>query len=77
MEQQSLAAPVEYGDAYLAPTVELAALTELGSLRLHEDRLAAIVRIAASVAEEERLRADVRSRRALVARGLVDLPRRR
>lgn len=74
---QLLAAPVEYGDAVLAPTTELAGLAELATLHDHDDRLAAIVRIAATIRAEDEARADVARRRAAARDGLVVLPHRR
>jgi len=75
--KQLLEAPVEFGQALLAPTTELAGLAELATLANHDERLAAIVRIAGAVADEDRARALVAEQRAAARSGLVVLPQRR
>jgi hypothetical protein len=68
--------PVQYGDLLLAPTVELAGLAELSTLRDIDERAAAVRRIADAVAAEDHARrhlAELRSGRI----DLTDLPRRR
>lgn len=54
--KEILESPVEWGDVRLAPTVELAALAELAELRTSDDRLDAIIRIAAAVRAEDEAR---------------------
>ncbi len=71
-----LEVPVEFGETRLAPTTELAGLAGLASLHDHSLRLAALVRIAAAVADEDRVRAAVSDQRAAARSGLVVLPRR-
>ena len=73
--RQLLEAPVVVGDVLLAPTVELAGLAELSSLRSTDDRLAALTRIAAAIQAEDEARTEIaRLRRASRP---VALPRRR
>lgn len=74
--KQMLAAPVEYGDTLLAPTTELAGLAELATLHSQEDRLAAIVRIAGAIRDEDAKRAHVRAQREAARNGDVVLPKR-
>lgn len=74
--KQTLGAPVEFGDTLLAPTTELAGLAELSNLRSPDDKLAAIVRIAAAIKEEDEQRALVRSQREAARAGLTVLPKR-
>jgi hypothetical protein len=73
---QLLAAPVEYGDTLLAPTIELAGLAELASIDDPDARLAAIVRIAHAIRNEDAARDEVARQRAAARHGLVELPRR-
>ena len=75
--KQLLETPVEFGETLLAPTTELAGLAELANLRDQDDRLAAVVRIAQAIAEEDRARALVTEQRAAARSGLVVLPQRR
>jgi len=74
--KQMLEAPVEFGDTRLAPTIELAGLAELATLRTQADRLEAISRIAHAIAEEDRARAHVIAQRTAAGAGLVVLPKR-
>lgn len=74
--RQLLEAPAEFGDAQLAPTTELAGLAELAGLRGQDDRLDAIVRIAAAITQEDQDRAHVAAQRAAARDGLLVLPRR-
>jgi hypothetical protein len=75
--KQLLETPVEFGETLLAPTTELAGLAELSNLHDQDDRLAALVRIARAVADEDRTRALVAEQRAAARSGLVVLPHRR
>ncbi len=74
--RQLLEAPVEFGDTQLAPTTELAGLAELATLHNQDDRLDAIVRIAAAIHQEDRDRAYVADQRAAARAGLLVLPKR-
>ncbi len=74
--QQMLEVPVEFGDTLLAPTTELAGLAELANLRTQDDRLEAIVRIAAAITQEDDDRAYVKSQRAAARAGVLLLPKR-
>jgi hypothetical protein len=74
--RQLLEVPAEFGDTRLAPTTELAGLAELANLRHQDDRLAAIVRIAATIAQEDNDRAHVAAQRAAARDGLLVLPKR-
>ncbi len=74
--KQMLAAPVEFGDTLLAPTTELAGLAELSHLHSQDDRLAAIVRIAAAIKQEDLARSEIRSGRDAEKAGLTVLPKR-
>jgi len=74
--KQLLEAPVEYGETRLAPTIELAGLAELATLRTHAEQLDAITRIAHAIAEEDRARAHVIAQRELAGAGLLLLPKR-
>lgn len=74
--RQLLEVPVEFGDTLLAPTTELAGLAELANLYSQDDRLDAIVRIAATIRQEDEDRDYVASRRAEARAGLSILPKR-
>ena len=74
--RQLLEVPVEFGDTLLAPTTELAGLAELANPRNQDDRLDAIVRIAAAIQQEDQDRAYVASQRAAARAGLSILPKR-
>ena len=74
--KQMLEAPVEFGDARLAPTTELAGLAELAGLHTLDDRLAALVRIAGTIRDEDDERRMVAEQRAAARAGLLVLPRR-
>ena len=74
--KQMLASPVEFGDTRLAPTTELAGLAELASLRSQDDRLQAIIRIAATIRDEDDERRAVADQRAAARAGLLVLPKR-
>lgn len=74
--KQMLEAPVEFGDTRLAPTIELAGLAELATLRTQAERLDAISRIAHAIADEDRARAHVIAQRTIAGAGLLVLPRR-
>jgi len=74
--KQLLETPVEFGETLLAPTTELAGLAELANLHTQDDRLAALMRIAYAVADEDRVRAAVADQRAAARSGLVVLPQR-
>lgn len=74
--KQLLEVPVEFGEARLAPTTELAGLAELATLHSQDERLEAIVRIAHAIADEDRARAAVTEQRAAARSGLVVLPHR-
>jgi hypothetical protein len=75
--KHELEEPVELGEVRLAPTVELAGLAELSSLSLHDQgaRIDALVRIAASVQAEDRVREHIATLREETPAG--DLPKRR
>ncbi|MCX7619827.1 MAG: hypothetical protein N2037_03155 [Acidimicrobiales bacterium] len=68
--------PVEYGDVRLAPTVELAGLAELSTLRDNDEKLDALLRIAAAVRAEDTAREHVRRLRQGDLE-LDELPKRR
>lgn len=68
--------PVEYGDLRLAPTVELAGLAELSTLRDNDEKLDALLRIAAAVRDEDTAREHLRRLRAGEA-DMHELPKRR
>jgi len=74
--KQMLEAPVEFGDARLAPTTELAGLAELSELHSNDDRLDAIVRIAQTIRLEDDARRIVAEQRAAARAGLLVLPKR-
>ena len=74
--KQMLEAPVEFGDARLAPTTELAGLAELSGLHDNNDRLDAIVRIAQTIRLEDDARRVVTEQRAAARAGLLVLPKR-
>jgi len=74
--KQMLEAPVEFGDARLAPTTELAGLAELSELHSNDERLDAIVRIAATIRLEDDARRIVAEQRAAARAGLLVLPKR-
>jgi hypothetical protein len=74
--KQLLEVPVEFGDARLAPTTELAGLAELANLHFQSERVAALVRIARTIADEDLARAAVTDQRAAARSGLVVLPQR-
>lgn len=74
--KQMLEAPVEFGDTRLAPTIELAGLAELATLRTQADRLEAITRIAYAIVAEDRARAHVVAQRTIAGAGLLVLPKR-
>jgi hypothetical protein len=74
--KQMLEAPVEFGDARLAPTTELAGLAELSELHSNDDRLDAIVRIAQTIRLEDDARRNVAEQRAAARAGLLVLPKR-
>ena len=75
-QAQRLEVPVEFGDTLLAPTTELAGLAELANIHNQEDRLDAIVRIAATITQEDDDRAYVMAQRATARSGLMVLPKR-
>lgn len=75
--KQLLETPVEFGSTLLAPTTELAGLAELANLHSQDERLAVIVRIARTIADEDRTRALVAEQRVAARAGLVVLPQRR
>ena len=74
--KQLLEVPVEFGDARLAPTTELAGLAELANLHFQGERVAALLRIAHAIADEDRARAAVGEQRSAARSGLVVLPQR-
>jgi hypothetical protein len=74
--RQMLEVPVEFGDALLAPTTELAGLAELANLQSQDDRLDAIVRIAAAITQDDANRSYVAQQRAAAREGLLILPKR-
>jgi hypothetical protein len=74
--KQMLEAPVEFGDARLAPTTELAGLAELSALHSDDDRLDAILRIAQTIRHEDDARRVVAEQRAAARAGLLVLPKR-
>jgi hypothetical protein len=74
--KQMLEAPVEFGDARLAPTTELAGLAELSGLHSNDERLDAIVRIAETIRLEDDARRIVAEQRAAARAGLLVLPKR-
>jgi len=74
--KQLLEVPAEFGEARLAPTTELAGLAELANLHHQDERLAALVRIATAIADEDRTRAAVNEQRMAACSGLVVLPHR-
>jgi hypothetical protein len=69
-----LSEPVALGDVRLAPTTELAGLAELQLLADHEQRLAALLRIAHAIRREDNERARIALMRATP--GTTPLPRR-
>ncbi len=62
--KQRLGQPVEFGQVRIAPTVELAGLTELAGLATNDERLEAIVRIAHAVRADDEARAHLARLRA-------------
>jgi hypothetical protein len=58
-----LSRPVEYGDMLLAPTTELAGLAELSSMRSHDERVEALLRIARAIDAEDAERDHIRTLR--------------
>ena len=80
LNKHDLSEPVELGEVRLAPTVELAGLAELSALQDHGAQVEALLRIAASLREEDEERERVAALRdeALVGERRDDvLPKRR
>jgi len=73
--KQFLEEPVEFGDVRLAPTIELAGLAELSTLRDNDERLDAIIRIAETIRDEDEAREHLRQLRSGEI-DLTDLPKR-
>lgn len=67
--------PVEFVAVHLAPTTELAGLAELARLHDHDERVAAVTRIAQAIRAEDHERAQIAALRRRAEP--VALPHRR